>query len=142
MRPRPLAAGFQFCRPGSVSCASKLASLAVASRDRLSEMPLAVTHFTNSRREGRMFPPFWSNRRGAPAKESITGKHHARPATVEIDSLRTLESCAPFKTSYLLVRASCDDARVRFDRSRFDIACHLRSAIDAGPDPGVTRVGH
>ena len=57
MRPRPLAAGFQFCRPGSVSCASKSVSVADARRDRLSEMPLAVTHFTNSRREGRMFPP-------------------------------------------------------------------------------------
>src|ERR1700761_7608821 len=57
IRPAPLAAGFQFCRPGIVSRAAKLVSEAAARRDRLSEMPLAVIHCTNSRREGRMLLP-------------------------------------------------------------------------------------
>ena len=57
MRPAPLAAGFQLCRPGSVSRAANVASSADAKRDRLSAIPLAVTHLTNSRREGRMLPP-------------------------------------------------------------------------------------
>jgi hypothetical protein len=51
MRPRPPAAGFQPCRPGSVSRAAKLGSSAIASRDILRIMPLAVTDVTNSRRE-------------------------------------------------------------------------------------------
>src|SRR5215468_9685765 len=57
MRPRPLAAGFQPCRPGNVWRAENAGSSAADRRDRLSAMPLAVTHFTNSRREGRMLPP-------------------------------------------------------------------------------------
>src|SRR5213079_980043 len=54
MRPRPLAAGFRFCRHGSVARAGNSAACASSRRDRLSAMPLAVTHLTNSRREGRM----------------------------------------------------------------------------------------
>src|SRR5262249_3127878 len=50
MRPAPLAAGFQRPRPGSVSRSANPGSSAKARRDRLSAMPLAVTHFTNSRR--------------------------------------------------------------------------------------------
>src|SRR5437660_6377110 len=57
MRPAPVAAGFQRCRPGSVSRAAKLGSSADPKRDRLRAIPLAVTHLTNSRREGRMLPP-------------------------------------------------------------------------------------
>src|ERR1700676_2591424 len=57
IRPLPVAAGFQLCRPGSVSRAANVGSSADAKRDRLSAMPLAVTHLTNSRREGRMLPP-------------------------------------------------------------------------------------
>src|ERR1700736_4073759 len=57
MRPAPLAAGFQFCRPGSVSRAANVGSAADAKREKLSAMPLAVTHLTNSRRDGRMLPP-------------------------------------------------------------------------------------
>src|SRR5262245_1560984 len=53
-RPRPLAAGFQPCRPGSVSRASKVGSAAIASGDTLSAMPLAATDLTNSRREIRI----------------------------------------------------------------------------------------
>src|SRR5262245_3111913 len=51
MRPIPLAAGFQPCRHGSVSRAAKLGSSAIARRDTLSAMPLAITDVTNSRRE-------------------------------------------------------------------------------------------
>src|SRR5947199_10565368 len=57
MRPAPFAAGFQFCRPGKVSRVANPASSADPSRDMLSAMPLAVTHFTNSRREGCMLLP-------------------------------------------------------------------------------------
>ena len=51
MRPIPLAAGFQLCRPGSVSRAANPGPSALAKRDRLSAIPLAVTNLTNSRRE-------------------------------------------------------------------------------------------
>src|SRR6516225_3158900 len=51
MRPTPVAAGFQRCRPGSVSRAANLGSSAVATRDRVRTMPLAVADLTNSRRE-------------------------------------------------------------------------------------------
>src|SRR5262245_53481311 len=57
MRPAPVAAGFQAPFPGSVSRAAKLGSWAGANRDRLSAMPLAVTHLTNSRRDGCMLKP-------------------------------------------------------------------------------------
>ena len=43
--------------PAASRALRKPASSADASRDRLSAMPLAVTHFTNSRREGRMLLP-------------------------------------------------------------------------------------
>ena len=56
MRPTPVAAGFQLCRPGSVSRAANLGSSAIARRDTLSAMPLAVTDLTNSRREILMVP--------------------------------------------------------------------------------------
>ncbi|MGB9057045.1 MAG: hypothetical protein WCC50_00895, partial [Pseudolabrys sp.] len=45
------AAGFQVCGPGKVSRAAKLGSSAIARRDTLSAMPLAVTDVTKSRRE-------------------------------------------------------------------------------------------
>src|SRR5215475_13813198 len=51
MRPIPLAAGFHACRPGKVSRAAKLGSSAIARRDTLRAMPLAVTDVTNARRE-------------------------------------------------------------------------------------------
>jgi hypothetical protein len=51
MRPAPVAAGFQPCRPGSVSRAAKLGSAAIAKRVMLSAMPLAVADLTKSRRE-------------------------------------------------------------------------------------------
>src|ERR1700710_1460678 len=51
MRPIPVAAGFQPCRPGSVSRAANPGSSAIAKRDTLRAMPLAVTDLTNSRRE-------------------------------------------------------------------------------------------
>src|ERR1700674_1198059 len=57
MRPAPAAAGFQPCRPGNVSRVAKSGTSAAAKRDRPSVIPLAVTHFTNSRRDGRMIPP-------------------------------------------------------------------------------------
>src|ERR1700722_11575433 len=56
MRPAPVAAGFQACRPGSVSRAVNAGSSAQAKRDRLSAMPLAVTDLTNWRREVLMLP--------------------------------------------------------------------------------------
>src|SRR4029077_2260303 len=56
MRPRPLAAGFQRCRPGSVSRSAKLGSSASAIRDILRAIPLAVTDLTNSRREMLIVP--------------------------------------------------------------------------------------
>src|SRR5713101_5481833 len=51
MRPTPVAAGFQPCRPGSVSRAAKPGSSAIAKRDTLRAIPLAVADLTNSRRE-------------------------------------------------------------------------------------------
>src|SRR5215472_3593656 len=51
MRPAAVAAGFQFCRPGSVSRAAKSVTSAKARRDTESAMPLDVSNFTKSRRE-------------------------------------------------------------------------------------------
>src|ERR1700746_252146 len=51
MRPAPVAAGFQLCRPGNVSRAAKSGSSAKAKRETLSAIPLAVSSFTTSRRE-------------------------------------------------------------------------------------------
>src|SRR5262245_33728788 len=51
MRPTPVAAGFQPCRPGSVSRAAKFGSPAIAKGVMLSAMPLAVADLTKSRRE-------------------------------------------------------------------------------------------
>ena len=76
MRPAPLAAGFQFCRPGSVSRAANVGSAADAKRDRLSAIPLAVTHLTNSRREGRMLSPF-----GQRCYERVGTRHLCAPDT-------------------------------------------------------------
>src|ERR1700683_575636 len=63
MRPAPVAAGFQPCRPGSVSRAVNPLSSACAKRDKLSAMPLAVANLTNSRREFHMLLTSWSGRR-------------------------------------------------------------------------------
>ena len=49
--------GSSSSRPGSVCARRSAAPRPQPRRDRLSAMPLAVTHFTNSRREGRMLPP-------------------------------------------------------------------------------------
>src|SRR4051812_33392680 len=54
MRPTPVAAGFQPCRPGKVWLASNEVCSADPNRDTLSAMPLAATYFTNSRRDVRM----------------------------------------------------------------------------------------
>src|SRR5436189_6304436 len=56
MRPIPVAAGFQACRPGSVSRAANPGSSAIARRDTVRAMPLAVTDLTNSRREILIVP--------------------------------------------------------------------------------------
>src|SRR5258708_35554125 len=56
MRPTPVAAGFQLCRPGSVSRAANSGSSAIARRDVLRTMPLAVVDLTNSRREILIVP--------------------------------------------------------------------------------------
>ena len=58
MRPVPVAAGFQRCRPGSVSRAAKSGCSAIANGEKLSAMPLIVADFTNSRREMCMLPHF------------------------------------------------------------------------------------
>src|SRR5215471_15761169 len=57
MRPALVAAGFQRCRPGSVSRAENSGSSAMLKHERLSVMPVVVTHLTNSRREGRILAP-------------------------------------------------------------------------------------
>src|SRR5262247_3888791 len=54
MRPRPRTPEARPCCPGKVSRVTNLGGSADASRDRASEMPLAVTSFTNCRREGRI----------------------------------------------------------------------------------------
>src|SRR5215469_183785 len=71
MRPTPVAAGFHACRPGKVSRAAKLGSSAIAKRDTLRAMPLAVTDLTNSRREILMMrrlslpePELWTSYSG------------------------------------------------------------------------------
>src|SRR5262245_46979732 len=56
MRPTPVAAGFQPCRPGSVSRAAKFGSSAIAKGVMLSAMPLAVADLTKSRREILIVP--------------------------------------------------------------------------------------
>src|SRR6266700_4220153 len=78
MRPRPLAAGFQFRGPGSVARAGNSPARASSSRDRLSAMPLAVTHLTNSRREGRM-DTSWPALIRAPLAELLFLELNARP---------------------------------------------------------------
>src|ERR1700737_1183376 len=89
MRPAPLAAGFQFCRPGSVSRAANVGSAADAKREKLSAMPLAVTHLTNSRRDGRMLPPLgwrsmsaWHDFLVMHAGPSLDKRSHGRSASV------------------------------------------------------------
>src|SRR4029077_18567836 len=57
MRPAPVAAGFQLCRPGNVSRDAKSGSCAKAKREMLSAMPLEVSSFTKSRREVLTIPP-------------------------------------------------------------------------------------
>src|SRR5262249_4211926 len=62
MRPTPVAAGFQSCRPGSVSRAAKFGSPAIAKGVMLSAMPLAVADLTKSRREILIVPRlYWRN---------------------------------------------------------------------------------
>src|SRR6516162_4565809 len=51
MRPAPLAAGLNFCRPGNVSRALNGTSSADARRETESAMPLDVSNLTKSRRE-------------------------------------------------------------------------------------------
>jgi hypothetical protein len=58
MRPTPVAAGFQPCRPGNVSRAAKFGSSAIAKGVMLSAMPLAVADLTKSRREILIAPRF------------------------------------------------------------------------------------
>src|SRR5262249_43637215 len=62
MRPTPVAAGFQPRRPGRVSRTANPGSSAIANRDTLSAMPLAVTDVTNSRREMLISRAFHSMR--------------------------------------------------------------------------------
>jgi hypothetical protein len=57
MRPWPLAAGFQFSRPGKVSRAAKSGCSAEARRETESAMPLEVSNLTKSRREVLTKPP-------------------------------------------------------------------------------------
>jgi hypothetical protein len=58
----PVAAGFQPCRPGSVSRAAKLGSSAIAKGVMLSAIPLAVADLTKSRREILIVPRlYWRN---------------------------------------------------------------------------------
>jgi hypothetical protein len=62
MRPTPVAAGFQPCRPGSVSRTAKLGSAAIAKGVMLSAIPLAVADLTKSRREILIVPRlYWRN---------------------------------------------------------------------------------
>src|SRR5215475_14540896 len=62
MRPTPVAAGFQPCRPGSVSRAAKCGSSAIAKGVMLSAIPLAVADLTKSRREILIVPRlYWRN---------------------------------------------------------------------------------
>src|SRR5215471_4899618 len=62
MRPTPVAAGFQPCRPGSVSRAAKLGCAAIAKGVMLSAIPLAVADLTKSRREILIVPRlYWRN---------------------------------------------------------------------------------
>src|SRR3981081_2863989 len=56
MRPTPVAAGFQPCRPGSVSRAAKFGSSAIAKGGMLGATPLAVADLTKSRREILIVP--------------------------------------------------------------------------------------
>jgi hypothetical protein len=60
----------------NVSRAANVGSAADAKRDRLSAIPLAVTHLTNSRREGRMLSPF-----GQHCYERVGTRHLRAPDT-------------------------------------------------------------
>ena len=76
---RPLAptAGFQPCDPGSVSMARNPGACAAASRETPSAIPLAVTHFTNSRREDRILPPLAVlHPRATPRTCQLPGRNH------------------------------------------------------------------
>src|SRR5262245_44835957 len=91
MRPTPVAAGFQPCRPGSVSRAAKFGSSAIAKGVMLSAMPLAVADLTKSRREILIVPRlYWRNSFFnsvrwdllATASLTIFGRGSTRPAAL------------------------------------------------------------
>src|ERR1700731_4741285 len=103
MRPAPVAAGFQLCRPGRVSRAANGGSSAGAKRGKLSAMPLAVTHLTNSRREGRMLSPL-----GRRCYERVgTSFICVRPTSADLGQGRNVSCVAK---SYAL-SISCDLGR-------------------------------
>src|SRR5262245_10801597 len=117
MRPRPSAAGFQRCRPGSVSRSAKLGSSAIASRDILRAMPLAVTDVTHSRREILIVP-----RLSLPETE-----------------LWTRYSGSAFGTAPFV----CTGVHLRMCERRYGEFGHQgRSASVFAPGPGVIKVGH
>src|SRR5437868_7267948 len=91
MRPTPVAAGFHACRPGKVSRAAKLGSSAIARRDTLRAMPLAVTDVTNSRREILMMPrlslpelQLWTRYSGYPLLDHV--RVQRRPPGEEVSA--------------------------------------------------------
>jgi hypothetical protein len=68
--------------PGNVSCARKPGVSANESREIPSVMPLTVTHFINSRREGRIVLFLFTNLRDR-ATERETNKHCGAPRMIQ-----------------------------------------------------------
>src|ERR1700674_4659070 len=113
MRPPPgVAAGFQLPRPGKVSRVSNAGLPANAARERLSAIPLVVANLTNSRRE--------------------------------IAISRYLFGCAAIGMYRLAGDPLLPVRQPGAETVRVSITppVQCRSAMDAGPGPGVTRVGH
>src|SRR3954465_3030933 len=86
-RPAPVVAGLNLPRPGSVSCAAKGTPVADARCDRLTEMPPADNHFTNSRREGPMIISLYRvSRTSGCGQHAMSGGHRSAPARIRHDA--------------------------------------------------------
>src|SRR5437868_12060431 len=94
MRPAPFAAGFQFCFPGRTARAGNSAFCAAPRRDMLNVMPVAVTHFTNSRRDGRISAPLDQRSHQSVAwKEGTQLPPIRRTDTFEANRIETFLTC-------------------------------------------------
>src|SRR5215475_9264680 len=84
MRPTPVAAGFQPCRPGSVSRVAKFGSSAIAKGVMLTAIPLTVADLTKGRRESLIVPRlYWRNSHPLLGSSGFIGNTLSQPFTHE-----------------------------------------------------------